>query len=154
MDINEELKDTKYAEAYSEDKLFKKIVKFAKVAGIKVIYVALLCFYTLQSSKTPAWAKSVLVGALGYFILPVDLIPDFIPVLGYLDDVLLLPGLIWVAIKLLPADVLAECRTQADEWMASKAAKPTSKVGAVVVVLLWLAACLGAWYWWKSGMTG
>lgn len=91
---------------------------------------------------------------MAYALSPIDLIPDFIPVLGYVDDVLLLPGLIWVAIKLLPANVLAECRTQADEWMASKAAKPTSKVGAVVVVLLWLAACLGAWYWWKSGMTG
>ena len=107
-----------------------------------------------KNPGTPWYAKALGVFVVAYALSPIDLIPDFIPVLGYLDDVLLLPGLIWVAIKLLPADVLAECRTQADEWMASKAAKPTSKVGAVVVVLLWLAACLGAWYWWKSGMTG
>ena len=107
-----------------------------------------------KNPRTPWYAKALGVFVVAYALSPIDLIPDFIPVLGYLDDVLLLPGLIWVAIKLLPADVLAECRTQADEWMASKAAKPTSKVGAVVVVLLWLAACLGAWYWWKSGMTG
>jgi uncharacterized membrane protein YkvA (DUF1232 family) len=107
-----------------------------------------------KNPRTPWYAKALGVFVVAYALSPIDLIPDFIPVLGYLDDVLLLPGLIWVAIKLLPADVLAECRTQADEWMASKAAKPTSKVGAVVVVLLWLAACLGAWYWWQSGMTG
>ena len=57
--------------------------------------------------------------ALGMFVVayalsPIDLIPDFIPVLGYLDDVLLLPGLIWLTIKLLPPDVLQECRSQAD----------------------------------------
>lgn len=107
-----------------------------------------------KNPRTPWYAKALGVFVVAYALSPIDLIPDFIPVLGYVDDVLLLPGLIWVAIKLLPANVLAECRTQADEWMASKAAKPTSKVGAVVVVLLWLAACLGAWYWWKSGMTG
>ena len=114
----------------------------------------LALYLAARHPRTPWLARLLIAGVAAYALSPIDLIPDFIPVLGYLDDVLLLPGLIWVAIKLLPADVLAECRTQADEWMASKAAKPTSKVGAVVVVLLWLAACLGAWYWWKSGMTG
>ena len=51
---------------------------------------------------------------VAYALSPIDLIPDFIPVLGYLDDVLLLPGLIWLTIKLLPPDVLQECRSQAD----------------------------------------
>jgi len=114
----------------------------------------LTVYFAARDPRTPWLVRLLALLVAAYALSPIDLIPDFIPVLGYLDDVLLLPGLIWVAIKLLPADVLAECRTQADEWMASKAAKPTSKVGAVVVVLLWLAACLGAWYWWKSGMTG
>lgn len=82
-----------------------------------------------------------------YALSPIDLIPDFIPVLGYLDDVLLLPGLIWLTIKLLPPTVLTECRLQADEWMATKGAKPTSMAGAVLVILLWLAISAAAWFW-------
>lgn len=104
--------------------------------------------------RTPWYAKALGVFVVAYALSPIDLIPDFIPVLGYVDDVLLLPGLIWVTIKLLPADVLAECRSQADDWMASKGAKPTSKVGAALIVLLWLAACWGAWYWWVSRESG
>ncbi len=99
MDINEELKDEKYEKAYSEPKLFEKIAKIAKDAGIKLIYAALLCFYTLQSPTTPGWAKSVIIGALGYFILPVDFIPDFIPVAGFTDDLTaLIAALISVAL--------------------------------------------------------
>lgn len=86
MDVNEELKDEKYKEAYSETKLFEKIIKFAKKAGIKVIYLALLLFFTLQQSTTPIVAKSVIIGALGYFIFPLDFIPDFIPIAGFSDD--------------------------------------------------------------------
>lgn len=106
-----------------------------------------------KNARTPwyAWALGVLVVA--YALSPVDLIPDFIPILGYLDDVLLLPGLIWLAIRLLPADVLAECRNQADEWMTSRRAEPTSKVGAVLIVLFWLVACWGAWQWWSSAQS-
>lgn len=86
MDVKEELKDEKYTEAYSETKLFDKIIKFAKAAGIKVIYLALLLFFTLQQPTTPVWAKSMIIGALGYFIFPIDFIPDFIPIAGYSDD--------------------------------------------------------------------
>lgn len=89
---NKELKERKYIEAYSEPKLFDKIKKFAKKAGIKVIYLALLLFYTLQQPETPRKAKSVIIGALGYFIFPMDLIPDFIPIAGFSDDLTALAG--------------------------------------------------------------
>ena len=89
---NKELKERKYTEAYSEPKLFDKIKKFAKKAGIKVIYLALLLFYTLQQTETPRKAKSVIIGALGYFIFPMDLIPDFIPIAGFSDDLTALAG--------------------------------------------------------------
>jgi hypothetical protein len=68
-------------------------------------------------------------------------------VLGYLDDVLLLPGLIWLAVRLLPADVLAECRSQADEWMRTKGSKPSSRAGAVLIVAVWLAVGAAVWFW-------
>jgi uncharacterized membrane protein YkvA (DUF1232 family) len=100
--------------------------------------------------RTPWYAQALGVFVVAYALSPIDLIPDFIPVLGYVDDVLLLPGLIWVAIKLLPVDVLAECRNQADAWMASQSAKPSSKLGAALVLSLWLLACWGAWYAWRS----
>lgn len=82
-----------------------------------------------------------------YALSPIDLIPDFIPVLGYVDDVLLLPGLIWLAIKLLPPDVLQECRSQADAWMQSQGKRPRSLGGAVMIVLLWVGISIAAWFW-------
>jgi uncharacterized membrane protein YkvA (DUF1232 family) len=87
---------------------------------------------------------------VAYALSPIDLIPDFIPVLGYVDDVLLLPILIWLAVKLLPPEVLAECRAQADEWMRGKGSKPRSRVGAILVVVTWIAIGAAAWFWWKS----
>ncbi|KAB2894995.1 MAG: DUF1232 domain-containing protein [Burkholderiaceae bacterium] len=107
-----------------------------------------------KNTRTPWYAKALGVLVVAYALSPIDLIPDFIPVLGYVDDVLLLPGLIWVTIKLLPADVLAECRKQAYEWMAAKGAKPISKAGEALIVFLWLAASWGAWHWWKSSHAG
>lgn len=81
-----ELKKEKYAQIFTEAKFFEKIRKFAKVSGIKVIYGALLLFYTLLEKNTPKLAKSIIIGALGYFILPTDMIPDFIPIVGFSDD--------------------------------------------------------------------
>jgi uncharacterized membrane protein YkvA (DUF1232 family) len=86
---------------------------------------------------------------VAYALSPIDLIPDFIPVLGYVDDVLLLPVLIWLAVRTLPAHVLDECRIQADDWLREKKEKPTSRAGAAFIVLLWLAAGLAVLHaWW------
>ncbi|MCY1543645.1 hypothetical protein D9M68_794710 [compost metagenome] len=101
--------------------------------------------------RTPWYAKALGVFVVAYALSPIDLIPDFIPVLGYIDDVLLLPCLIWLAIKLLPPDVLAECRLQADEWMRVRGAKPSSKAGAALIVLLWIALAAAAWWWVSIG---
>jgi len=104
-------------------------------------------WYAGKNARTPWYAKALGVFVVAYALSPIDLIPDFIPVLGYVDDVLLLPGLIWLTIKLLPPDVLAECRMQADEWMRTTGAKPTSRTGAVLIVLLWLAVGAAMWWW-------
>lgn len=76
----------KYSKSYSEKTLFDKIMKFAQKAGINVVYYVLLLFYTLQKKETPRWAKATIIGALGYFIVPLDAIPDLAPVVGYSDD--------------------------------------------------------------------
>ena len=96
---------------------------------------------------TPWYAKALGVFVVAYALSPIDLIPDFVPVLGYVDDVLLLPGLIWLAIRLLPPEVLADCRNQADAWMKTQGSKPSSRVGAVVIVLLWIAVSAALWIW-------
>lgn len=101
--------------------------------------------------RTPWYAKALGVFVVAYALSPIDLIPDFIPILGYVDDVLLLPGLIWLAIRLLPSDLLMECRAQADEWIQAKGSKPKSRMGAILVVVLWLAIGTMAWFWVKSG---
>ena len=75
-----------YREHYSESGLFAKIGKVCKKAGIKAIYYVLLLYYVLMDGNTSLKDKGIIIGALGYFILPIDLIPDFIPVAGFTDD--------------------------------------------------------------------
>lgn len=71
---------------YSENGFWDKVKDVAKVAGAKVVYYALLLFYTATSKSTPTQAKVLIYSAIGYFILPVDLIPDAIPFIGFSDD--------------------------------------------------------------------
>ena len=78
--------NNEYAKEYSESSFWEKVKKFAIKAGSNVIYAALKLYYALQSTDTPAWAKAVILGALGYFIAPIDAIPDMVPVVGFADD--------------------------------------------------------------------
>ena len=89
----------------------------------------LTLWFALRDPRTPWAARALGWFVVAYALSPIDLIPDFIPVLGYLDDVILLPGLIWLAIRLLPAQVLADCREEAAHWMAARKAKPRSRWG-------------------------
>ena len=111
---------------------------------------AVTLWFAGKNPRTPWYAKALGLLVVAYALSPIDLIPDFIPVLGYLDDVLLLPILIGLAIKLLPAPVLAECRAQADEWMRVKGSKPSSRLGATLVVVIWIAMAVAAWLWLRS----
>lgn len=96
---------------------------------------------------TPWYAKALGLFVVGYALSPIDLIPDFIPVLGYVDDVILLPALIWVAVRMIPLPVLDECRVQADEWIRAAGSRPESRVGAAVIVALWVAAGIALGWW-------
>ena len=94
---------------------------------------------------TPWYAKLLVAGIVAYAFSPIDLIPDFIPVLGLLDDLVLIPLGIWLAIRLVPPDVLAECRTRAQERR-----KRVSRAAGAVIVAIWLAlAGLGLWWAWR-----
>jgi uncharacterized membrane protein YkvA (DUF1232 family) len=101
----------------------------------------------LRAPETPWYARVLGLIVVAYAFSPVDLIPDFVPVLGYLDDLLLVPAGIWLVVRLIPGPVLQEARRQVDE----SASKPTSWAGAALVATLW-AVALGAvgflcWRW-------
>ncbi|MEP7058742.1 MAG: YkvA family protein [Caldimonas sp.] len=108
---------------------------------------AVTLWFAGKHPRTPWGAKALGVFVVAYAMSPIDLIPDFIPVLGYVDDVLLLPGLIWLAIRMLPSDVLSECRLQAEDWIAKEGAKPRSYWGAALIVAMWIGVSVGLWYW-------
>jgi uncharacterized membrane protein YkvA (DUF1232 family) len=114
---------------------------------------AMTLWFAKSHPRTPWVAKALGVFVVAYALSPIDLIPDFIPVLGYLDDVILLPVLIWITVRLLPADVLAECRHQADAWMAQAGWRPRSLVGGVVIVVIWVGLA-GALAWWLYSLYG
>ena len=78
-------KKQKPPKSYSEDALWRKLTRYAKTAGREVVEAALQLLYALQDSDTPIWARTVIIGALVYFISPIDAIPDFIPG-GDIDD--------------------------------------------------------------------
>ena len=75
-----------YSKYYSEDSFWKKMKGFAGKAGIKVVYLALLLYYMLVDETVELKSKLTIVAALGYFIFPFDLIPDFLPIIGFTDD--------------------------------------------------------------------
>jgi len=92
-------------------------------------------FLALRRKETPLLAKIIAVFVVVYALSPVDLIPDFIPVLGFLDDVILLPALIALAIKLVPADVFAECRAESEGLWED--GRPKKWYFAIPFVLIW-----------------
>ena len=99
----------KYHDNYNENSFWDKIKAFARKAGIKLIYLALLLFYTLQSGNLSLKDKAIIYGALGYFILPIDLIPDWIPVIGLSDDF----GTLMYAYKRIKENITDETREKA-----------------------------------------
>ena len=93
-----------------------------------------------RDPRVPLLAKALAGAVAAYALSPIDLIPDFIPVLGLLDDLLIVPAGIWLAAKLVPPPLLAELRAEA----ARRAERPVSRAGALAVLLIWLAAASAA----------
>jgi len=95
-------------------------------------------YLAAKHPRTPWYAKVLAALIVGYALSPIDLIPDFIPVLGYLDDLIIVPAGIALLIKIIPRDVLEECRSRAQSDLANR--KPKNWVAAVLIVLIWLLA--------------
>ena len=121
----------------------------ARAYQLKVEVYALYLAY--KDPRTPWYAKVFTAIVVGYAFSPIDLIPDPIPVLGYLDDLVLIPLGVFLALKMIPTEVMVECRLKAREVMAQ--GKPVNKLAAAVIVLIWvgLAVLMGVMvYRWVS----
>lgn len=105
-------------------------------------------WFCCQHLQMPLVPKILAVLVVGYFLSPIDLIPDFIPVLGYLDELILLPGCIYLILKMVPEPVLAECRAKAKAWLAEHKPTPRSITAAVVIMLLWMTFFGTLWTHW------
>lgn len=100
-------------------------------------------WFVLKHPNSPWYARALAALLTAYALSPIDLIPDFIPVLGYLDDLIIVPVGIWLLLKIIPEKVLIECRNQADEWFRQDKQKLRSWVGLALILSLWgLAAWL------------
>ena len=104
-------------------------------------------YLAARDPRTPWYVKALALAVAAYALSPIDLIPDFIPVLGYVDDLLIVPLGIALVIRLIPADVLAEHRTLA----AMAQQRPASRAAAIVIVMVWIAsATLFLWWLWNA----
>lgn len=101
---------------YNESSFWEKIKAVGKKAGKNLIESALVLFYVLQDPTTPPWAKTVIVGALGYLISPVDAIPDVIPVIGFTDDAGVLAGALITVATCISTEHRKQAASKAAEW--------------------------------------
>jgi uncharacterized membrane protein YkvA (DUF1232 family) len=93
--------------------------------------------------RTPWHVKALIFFVVAHTFSPIDLIPDFIPVLGYLDDLIITPGGIWLAVRLIPPEVLAEARATAATRDLDRS---VGKFGAVIIILIWIIVAIGSVY--------
>ena len=101
---------------YSEEGLWNKIKKYSKKAGSSVIYAVLLLYYVMKKEEVPKKEKALILGALGYFILPFDLIPDVVPGVGYVDDLgALIAALVRVSMYI-DADIKKQAKDKLQDW--------------------------------------
>lgn len=112
------MSEKNYATEFTEKSFWQKLADGAKAAGREIIEKALTMYYAAMDKDTPVWAKTVLIGALGYFICPIDAIPDAIPFAGYTDDA----GAIAAALSIVAVHIKLDhkdlAKNKADEWFS------------------------------------
>ena len=122
--------------------MFERLKRWAKALkrDVHALYLA------ARDPRVPWPAKAIAILVAGYALSPIDLIPDFIPVLGYLDDLIIVPLGIWIAVRLIPPEVMAEHRATA----AASERLPMSKAAAAVIVTTWILLAVAAgWLGWR-----
>ncbi|MDR6882869.1 DUF1232 domain-containing protein [Bacillus sp. 3255] len=114
---------SKYQKYFNPDDFWSKLKKGAKKAGSKVIYSGLLLFYAMESPKTPLKAKVQIYGTLGYLILPLDLVPDLLPIVGYVDDLSALGLALAAVAKNIDDDVRLKAKNKLRDFLGDDAVK-------------------------------
>lgn len=110
----------------------------------------LTLWFCRSHPATPWYAKALAALVVAYAFSPIDLIPDFVPVLGYLDDLILVPLGIYLTLRLIPAEVVAEARQRADAWIAAQRDRPTNYLAAAVIIAIWIAVAYWLWTLWRG----
>lgn len=101
---------------YSENRFWRKLSRFALKAGREVVQKALLLYFALESDHVPKWARTVIIGALAYFISPVDVVPDPLPVVGYADDLVILVAALGAVAAHIDNDIRNRADQKLHEW--------------------------------------
>jgi len=91
-----------------------------------------------RDPRVPWYAKVLAIAVAAYALSPIDLIPDFIPIVGYLDDLVVVPLGIWLVVSLIPDEVMVECRTKAD----AAGVRPVSRAGMIAIIVVWILAAM------------
>ena len=115
----------------------------ANTRKLKVQSIAL--YFAWRDPRTPWYAKALAGFVAAYAFSPIDLIPDFIPILGFLDDLILLPIGITLALRLIPPDVMADCQLKAEAQLQS--GKPQAKFMGIVIITVWVLLLLAILAW-------
>ncbi len=105
-----------YGKAFSQNDFVEKVSRIAKRAGSKLVYAALILYYTLQSDKVSMKDKALIVGALGYLISPIDVVPDAIPIAGLSDDLAVLLYVLKLVCTDIDPDIKAKAENKLKEW--------------------------------------
>lgn len=113
---NINLEKEEYKKEYNEKGFFDKLKKVLKVVGVKGVYMLLLLYNTLQRKDIPPKEKSIIIGALGYFILPLDALPDIAPIVGYSDDIFALGMAILKVMPYIDDEMKEKSKEQIKKW--------------------------------------
>ena len=106
----------KYIPNYDAEQFWKKLRRSVKRLGAKAVYYALVLYYAMQSPQVSAREKGIILGALGYFLLPIDLLPDFLPAIGYTDDIAALAFAIYKVWHCITPEVRAQAESKVYDW--------------------------------------
>ncbi len=107
-----------FAKEFSDQGFWETLLQYAKLAGRDVVERALQLYYTAQSKDVPTWARAMIYGALGYFITPIDAIPDLTPIVGYTDDLGVLVATMAAVLAYVTPEIMERAAQKAREWFS------------------------------------
>lgn len=120
-----------------KETIFQTLKTKAKKLKIEVFVL----YFAYRDPRVKWYTKLLAICVVAYAFSPVDLIPDFIPILGYLDDIILVPLGVWFVLQLIPKEVIQDCREQANELIAK--GKPKNWITGILILIIWIL--FGLW---------